>query len=268
MKEVEPVPMVNLIPQKICSALLLCVLFFPASRALADNPNDYLHTRTYVGIMGTSVSVDDSTLFNGKNYARVDRPYNSLKPADPLYEIDLIPKLDQGFGFGFLIGHREEAYAVELIYWQSSHNASFGPASLSSSTSSTVVAVPLVHDSAVVHSVNLDFKRYFFTEAQTQPFINLGVSFPWIVVHNGAEDLSGNFSPFSLAGLGLNLGVGIEYYLSPNFSIVAGATQRWASFDQSKGFTNEYAPLAPYGGVVSDGGSGLDFTLGTTIGIQ
>jgi hypothetical protein len=259
MKEVEPTLMVNSMRQIICSALLLGVLSFSASRALADEPNDYLHTRTYVGILGTSVSVDNSTLFNGQHYSRMDYP---------AYEIDLIPKLDQSFGLGLLVGHREEAYAVELSYWQSSHNASFGPASVSSTTSSTPVDIPLAHDSAVVHSVNLDFKRYFFTELQTQPFINLGVSFPWIAVNHGAEDVAGNFSSLTLAGLGLNLGIGVEYYLTPNFSVLAGATERWASFDQAKGFGVEFSTLTPYGGTASDGGSGLDFTLGTTIGFQ
>ena len=49
-------------------ALLSCGFLLTASRVLADNPNDYLHSRTYVGIVGTSVSVDSSTLFNGLQY--------------------------------------------------------------------------------------------------------------------------------------------------------------------------------------------------------
>lgn len=249
--------MKNWTQKNFYSALLSCGFLLTASRVLADNPNDYLHARTYVGIVGTSVSVDSSTLFNGLNYARVDAPS---------YEIDLIPKLGQNFGFGVLAGHREEAYAMEISYWQSNHTASFGPGSVSGP--SGTVELPLTQDTAVYRSVNLDFKRYFLTELQTQPFINLGVSFPWITVSNAAADGNGDIGSLTLAGLGLDLGVGMEFYLTPNFSLVGVAAQRWASFDQFKGFAQQFSPLLPSGGVASDSGSGLIFTIGTTVGFE
>jgi hypothetical protein len=116
--------------------------------------------------------------------------------------------------------------------------------------------------------VNVDFKRYFLTELPLQPFISLGVSFPWIVVSNASSDGSGNIGAATFAGLGLNLGIGTEYYLTPNVSFVGGVCQRWASFDQFKGFGNQYANLAQYGSPSSNEGSGLNFTIGTTLGFQ
>ena len=251
--------MKNRILKNIYLSIFLFWVLGSTLPVLADGPNDYLRTRTYLGFVGTSVSIDNSTLFSGKNYSVLNAT---------TYEIDLIPKLDQNFGFGVLVGRREEAYAMEISYWQSNHTASFGPASLTSSGVTTPVDFPLTQDTAVIRSVNLDFKRFFFTEQQIQPYINLGVSFPWIVVNNGAEDVSGNFSSLTLAGLGLDLGIGLEYYFTPNLSIFGTATQRWASFDQYKSFAAQYTPLTPYGGVASDSGSGLNFTIGTTIGIQ
>lgn len=123
-------------------------------------------------------------------------------------------------------------------------------------------------DTAVYNSINVDFKRYFFTEAQTQPFISLGVSFPWIVVQNAASDQNGDIAPLTVAGLGLNLGVGLEYYLSPDISLVGGVYQRWASFDEFKGLASQYNQLAIYGNSTSDAGGGLNFAVGTTLGFE
>jgi hypothetical protein len=228
-----------------------------AAPVRADNPADYLHTRTYVGFSGISVGVDTGGAFSGTNYSRVDDPY----------EIDLIPALSRNIGFGVLVGHREEAWAFELSFWQTDHTATFGPATLSSPVT-TGVAVPKTQGEAVYDSINLDFKRYFLTEMQIQPFISLGVCFPWIVVQNAASDGSGPASALTLAGLGLNLGIGAEYYFSPNVSVTAGAYQRWASFDQFKGVALQFSQLNQYGANTSDEGSGLNFAVGATLGFE
>lgn len=223
-----------------------------------QNPGDYLHTRTYIGLVGTSISVNNTGEFTGQTYSRSNTPY----------EVILIPSIAQNFGFGLLAGHREEAYAMELSYQQSNHTASFGPASLGSVSGSSSSFSSAVQDSAVYYAVNVDFKRYFLTELQLQPFIDVGVSFPWIVVSNAAEDGSGNVGSATFAGLGMNLGIGAEYYLTPNISFVGGVHQRWASFDQFKGFASQFANLAQYGSNTSNEGSGLNFTVGTTLGFQ
>jgi hypothetical protein len=228
----------------------------------AGNPNDFLHSRTYLGVVGTSVSVSNSGLFNGQNYSVVNTPN---------YELDLIPEVSQNFGYGLLIGHREEAYAMELSFWQSNHTANFGPATVTSVTMPAGTSVPAAQDTAVYNSVNLDFKRYFLTDLQLQPFINLGVSFPWITVNNASENRDGQIGTSTLAGLGLNLGIGVEYYLTPNFSVIGGGYERWASFDQAKGSlspTAQYNPLAINGNATNDDGSGLIFMIATTVGFQ
>ena len=248
-------------------AALLGFFLSLGSNAKADggNPSDYLHSRTYIGAVGTSVSVGNGGIFSGQNYS-------SLTNA---YEIDLIPSISQNFGFGLLVGHREEAYALEVSYYQSNHTASFGPASVTSPTMSAPTSVAFGQDTAVYNSINLDFKRYFLTELQLQPFINLGVSFPWIVVYNAAAnfDQNGNMQigSVTLAGLGLNVGIGVEYYITPNISVMAGGYERWASFDQSQGSISpvvQYNRLNINGFTGSDDGSGLVFMVGTTVGFQ
>ncbi|HVZ79415.1 MAG TPA: hypothetical protein VHE12_01290 [bacterium] len=244
------------VPFKITAALFALALCPSWSRA--DNPGDYLRTRTYIGLFGSSVSVAKDGEFTGLNYSRNNSPY----------EIDLIPALSQNFGFGVLIGHRDEAWAGELSFWQSSHTATFGPGTVGSISGGSVTFNQAVEDTATYQSINLDFKRYFLTELQIQPFVNLGVAFPWVTVKNASSDPSGNTGDLTLAGLGLNLGTGAEYYVTPEFSVTGGLFYRFASFDQAKGVGGVYYPMAIYGNQTSDEGSGFTFTLGTSVGFQ
>lgn len=227
--------------------------------AWADgNPGDYLHNRTYVGVVGTSISVNNTGLFSGTNYSVVNAP---------AYDLSIIPSLSQAYGWGLLLGHREEAYALEVSYWQSSHTATFGPGTISSNYGSPVTFASQYQGTAVYNSINIDFKRYFLTDIQFQPFLDLGVSFPWITINDADIDGSGNPWPLTLAGLGFDLGVGVEYYITPNFSLIAGAYQRWTSFNQFQGSQLEYNTLSQYGTNTNDG-SGFNFAVGTTVGIE
>jgi len=230
--------------------------------AWADgNPADYLHNRTYVGLVGTSVSMDNTGLFTGLNYSVVNTP---------VYDLSLIPTLSQAFGWGLLVGHREEAYAIEVSYWQSNHTATFGPGVLSSNYGPgiPVTLTTALSGTAVYNSVNVDFKRYFLTDLQLQPFLDFGVSFPWITVSDADIDISGDVKTLTLEGLGFNLGVGVEYYLTPNFSLVAGAYQRWGSFSQFQGSDTQANTLSLLGSNPSNEGSGLNFAVGTTVGFE
>ena len=224
------------------------------------NPADYLHTRTYAGVVGTSISVGNTGLFNGLNYSEVNTP---------AYEISLIPSLSQAYGWGLFVGHREEAYALEVSYWQSSHNATFGPGEVTASNGvSTATFGSSFQGTAVYNSINVDFKRYFLTDIQLQPFLDFGVSFPWITVANADIDGTGTVWPLTLAGLGFNLGIGVEYYITPNFSITAGAYQRWASFSQFDGTQIEYNTISLNTSNPSNDGSGLNFAIGTSVGFE
>jgi hypothetical protein len=240
--------------------VLVMVALNGLNLAWADgNPGDYLHTRTYVGVLGTSINVDNTGLFSGLNYSRVDSPG---------YEISLIPSLAPAYGWGLFIGHREEAYALEVSYCQSTHNASFGPGVVGSNNGKSVTFGSAYSGTAVYNSINIDFKHYFLTDLQLQPFLDFGVSFPWISISDADIDPNGNVGPLTLEGLGVNLGIGIEYYFSPNFSIIAGAYQRWAGFDQFTGYQTQANTLSPYGTNPSDDGSGLNFSIGTSVGFE
>lgn len=249
---------VNRLRKSIWLGLLGGILSFGVSfsSAWGDRINDFVHQRTYLGIVGTSVGVSSDGVFNGENYSRYDNPY----------EIVLLPTIAQNFGFGIFVGHREETYAMEIGYWQSEHLTTFGPGDVIA-PGPTTLAIPKFEDKASYRAVNVDFKKYFLTELPYQPFVNLGVGFPWVDLANAAANSSGDVSVATVAGLSLNLGVGVEYYLTSNISFIGGAYQRWTSFDQFKGHASQYGPLSPGGGGSHDG-SGIHFAIGTTVGFQ
>jgi len=224
-----------------------------------ENPSDYIHTRNYFGLVGTLINVSAGGLFTGLNYSRVDKP---------AYEITLIPSLAQAVGLGALAGHREGTYAIEVSYWQSVHNSSFGPGVVTFTNGSAVTFTTPYQGTAIYNSINLDMKRYILTDLPIQPFMNLGVSFPWIDLGNVDMDASGNIGPATLGGFGFDLGIGVEYYLSPNIAFTAGAFQRWSSFDEFKGFQTQYNQLSSSASPASYDGSGFNFTVGTTFGFE
>jgi hypothetical protein len=239
--------------------LSLMILNTPTLVWADGNPGDYLHSRTYVGVVGTSVSVSNSGLFSGSNYSVVNAP---------AYDVSIIPTIPQAIGWGVLAGHREEAYALEVSYWQSVHNGFFGPGVVGSQSNGSVTFTSAYPATAVYNSINVDFKRYFLTDLQLQPFLDLGVSFPWMTISNADIDGSGNVLPLTLSGAGLNLGIGVEYYLTPNISFVAGAYQRWASFSEFQGSQIQANTLSIYGPNGTQEGSGLNFAVGTTLGFE
>jgi len=243
----------NKLKKMICLSVFVLSLAGPF-RAGAE---DFLHTRTYFGLVGTSVGIDSGGLFNGTVYSRSDKP---------TYEVNLIPALSRNFGFGVLVGHREDAYSAELSFSQSVQTAAFGPATLTSPSGMSSTFTGTANDTAVINAINLDFKRYFLTEQEIQPFLNLGVSFPWIVVSNSSADGNGKIGESSIFGLGLDLGIGAEWYLDSNFSVTGSILQRWASFDEVKGVADSQSRHMGLIGSSSDEGSGLTFMIGTTVG--
>jgi len=240
----------------VALAVMVGAMGFSTGAWADGNPSDYLHTRTYIGILGTSISVDNTGLFSGNRYSVTQ---------SPAYDLALIPSLSEAIGWGIVIGHREEAYALEVSFWQSSHTATFNAGVAGSSQQAPVTIGASAQGTALYNSVNLDFKRYFLTDLPLQPFVDAGLSFPWIDINNADVDGNGNSWNLTLSGLSVTLGIGVEYYLAPEISITAGAYQRWGSFDEFRGSQLEFNTLNNTG---SDEASGLNFAVGTTVGIE
>lgn len=230
---------------------------------------DFVKERTYIGILGISADIDQYGDFNGTN-SFIFPSATTVTGGVTIQtnaEIDLIPSITRQFGWGVLVGHREGPWAAEVSFVRSDHTATFifaGPVTMTTPAS--------------LQAINIDFKRYFFTEIPTQPFINIGVSFPWLWVRNFSylTDPTGTIllqqNDETISGIGLNIGAGLELYLDNNFSIIGGLYQRWTEFDQINGASKIPLDDLYYDGNPSDrgamAGNGLNLYVGTTFGFE
>jgi hypothetical protein len=247
-------------------AVVLILLTGMAQWAWADDEevniggakqSDFIKERSYIGAIGTSADIDQWGDFNGTNV------FTALLNSGAVTEQDIIPSITRQFGWGVLLGHREGPWAAEVSFWRSDHTATFTNAS------------PTITTPASFAAINIDFKHYFFTQFPTQPFINIGVSFPWLWVRQGSflnSASSSGVNDETISGIGLNLGVGVELYLDNDFSLLGGLYQRWTEFDQING-----AAKIPLNQMYFDGnstdigslaGNGLNIYVGGTFGVE
>lgn len=225
--------------------------------------DDYVKNRAYIGIMGTSADIDQWNGFNGIHYLGTGTSSGNQT-------LDLIPSITRQFGWGALLGYREGPWAAELSFWRSDHTATF--------INSTPVTFT---NPASLQSINFDLKRYFFTKLPLQPYVSIGLSFPWLWVRQFSYLTDTAVPPNiletddeTISGIGLNLGAGLEYYLEGDFSIFGGVVQRWTEFDQVTGADKNPTSM---GSLFLDGttsqvgslsGNGLNFYFGATVGVE
>lgn len=226
--------------------------------------DDYVKSRAYIGIMGTSADIDQWGDFTGINFfTNTTSGSSSTNP-----EVDYIPSITRQIGWGALLGYREGPWGVELSFMRSDHTATF----ISSGPVTTTTPASL-------QSIDFNCKRYFFTKYPLQPFINLGISFPWLWVRQFSFLTDNNTPPNflssddeTISGIGLDLGAGAEFYFENDFSILGGLYQRWGEFDQING-----AAKIPFNQLYFDGnsshigslaGNALIIYVGATIGVE
>ena len=227
--------------------------------------SDFIKSRSYIGGIGISSTIDQWGDFTGYNSFISNEPATVSGGVTivPLQEQNFVPTIQRNFGFGALVGHREGPWAAEVSYWRSDHTATFYYLSSGAPVTATTPAR--------LESLNIDFKRYFFTQYPTQPFVSLGFSFPWLWVRQGSF-LAGNFNDETISGIGFNVGAGVEIYIGNGFSLVGGAYETWTSYDQINGASK--VPMnALYwnnnpADISSIGGNGLNLYVGTTFGIE
>lgn len=238
-----------------------------AHRAFAQDEEfnaDFIKSRSYIGVMGISSTLDQWGDFNGTNgtyYGPVS--VGGLQE----YELNYVPAITRNEGFGVLLGHREGPWALEASFWRTDHTATY----FGSGTSA--ITTP-----ASLQSIDINIKRYFFTTLPTQPFINMGVSFPWLWVRQASYVVSSLTSPVgygqddeTFSGIGFDLGAGLEIYLDNGFAIMGGLFQRWGGFNQINGAFKISGIYTPDGNNSNPGsleGDGLTFYVGTTFGLQ
>ncbi len=203
---------------------------------------------------GVASAVTPLSKVQKRFYFSLNLPYNSIG-GDFTGELSLtvpttgeyimVPKMEDNFGFGATAGYTQIGinklgYSLEISFYQTKHDyewlsykgkASFG-------------------------MVNFDAKA-IYSFMPMEPFLLLGLTVPWINVEDGAG-LDNNLLPVNPAdarfsGVGLNVGCGIDLFLTPNISFGGRVLFRWVSFNKVKGYSGDIK--------IEDGiqGSGLHF---------
>lgn len=124
--------------------------------------------------------------------------------------------VDDGSGTAFVIGGRAKKYAFELSYFRTDHTSTSPFPSLGEQDTSLSL-------------INIDFKFDVFAMRQARPYGLIGIGFPRLTIENGMYE-AGSYTDETFRGLCLNLGGGLAYYITPQWSINTGVAYHWITF--------------------------------------
>jgi hypothetical protein len=136
-------------------------------------------------------------------------------------DIVFVPELDDGTGFGLVLGRRYGKFSMEVGYQRTAHDTSFGPGD---------------EDDAAYNVIDLNVKIDVFAQNKLRPYVLLGGGFPWLTVEDGTLDNSGSLDDSKYYGFCLNAGVGVAYYFDPQWAITGGLIHRWNWFTHVDNF--------------------------------
>ncbi len=153
-----------------------------------------------------------------------------LTGVDPSYpDLILVPEVDDGIGFGAGLGYRFGEFALEFNYMRTTHDADFPGSTIGDAT---------------LNLVNIDVKYFFMTDSPLQPMILVGLAIPWLDVGDGSIVIAtGESGDSNFTGVGLNLGGGVNYFLTPQVALTAQAGYRFLWFMDVKGASNDRANI-------------------------
>ncbi|MBI5745738.1 MAG: outer membrane beta-barrel protein [Nitrospirae bacterium] len=185
----------------------------------------------------------------GLPYNTIDGDFKGNSVLSGHNDLIIIPDIDGAFGVGLLFGYvthygfaPDQLFAIEGSFLLSVHDAEFQG-----------------QRGTVDYSlVNFDLKYLFMTSKAIEPYLLIGISLADLTIENGAVSLTtGKEGDALLTGVGLNLGIGLDYYLTKNISLGTGVIYRIISYDIAEGVEDKSG--------IKDGfsGSGLGIILST-----
>jgi opacity protein-like surface antigen len=148
-------------------------------------------------------------------------------------EIALLPKLDKQKMFRGILGYRGEKAALEFSYERTHHNGVFGEVGIGKAT---------------FQQVNVDGRFFFLTHARVQPYVMVGIGFPWLTIKDSsflANDPEAGVGDGKFNGYALDTEVGVTVYPHPQVGIVLGYGYRPIWFDRATGITDTLYELRP-----------------------
>ena len=199
---------------------MLILLSFSITPVVYAQGSKYVKEGTYIGVYWT-----ESQMFG--DFDGTPRYYH-----DYFYtEILDVPYVDDGSGFGVVLGGRGSKGAFEFGYHRTRHD-----------TSSAYLDVG--ESEASYNIIDLNFKIDVFARDQLRPYILFGFGFPWLTIEDGSieeeydyylDDYVLSYDDATFFGFALNAGTGITYYFQPQWAVTAGLIYRWNWFTSAEG---------------------------------
>ncbi|MGE5296006.1 MAG: outer membrane beta-barrel protein [Solirubrobacterales bacterium] len=144
-----------------------------------------------------------------------------------------IPDVDDGAGFGLVVGRRYDWISLEFGYQRTVQDTY---SSLWTDVGGD--AVLLIGDSEATYEVfDLNVKIDVFAMDRLRPYVLLGGGFTTLTIEDSRSADYGETwnKDADYSGYCLNAGVGVAYYFHPQWAVTGGFIHRWNEFNHLKG---------------------------------
>jgi opacity protein-like surface antigen len=122
--------------------------------------------------------------------------------------------VDPGSGLDVKLGYRFPIpLALEIEFGASGHRVEDGDAGIG------------------FFVIDLRYFPFVFSDRPLYPYIRVGVGAYALVIED-ARDISGRRDDLELTGEGFDVGIGFDFYVTPEVSIGVGLTQRFVKYDE------------------------------------
>ena len=194
----------------IVVANLVLFVVTASSFGAEKQETEYVKQGPYVGV--SLIQNYMSGDFDGTGFVFVPGAGN-----DPNLAID-VPHLDDGLGFGVVLGWRQRNRSWELGYQRTIHDT-------------TSAFVEFGDSQAAFNVIDLNLKLDVFARNKLRPYVLIGAGIPWITIEDGQIDIDNAiYHDGTYAGVCLNGGAGLAYYIKPQWAVTGGVLYRYNWF--------------------------------------
>jgi opacity protein-like surface antigen len=136
-----------------------------------------------------------------------------------------IPKVKNGSGFGVALGGRSDAWAYELNYFKTTNGTN-------------TVFTDIGNQDASFSVFDIDFK-FDLTRGNLRPYWKFGLGVTSLAIDHSKITIDEEYGRETFRGYCLNLGGGLEYFITNKWAIDAGVVYRLNKFKTVEGVTIE-----------------------------
>ena len=132
-----------------------------------------------------------------------------------------LTELEEGSGWGAVVGVRGSHGAFEVSYQKTDHDAD------------------LLGTDGEFNTVNLDFKLFLLPKEYVQPMLLFGLAVPWLDIEDNSINTEEEIGDSEFRGIGFNLGGGLSAYPFERVGLHGTLGYRFAEVNSAKGVNRD-----------------------------